>query len=117
MVEQEYFQEWERTTAISEDYVDRQPTVLSTLASLPNVVKYYIIPGPLRFVWYWIWKGLLHALRQLQRALVLQGASRRAVRACALAWRSRAATQLRTSVACMDMLLRAQQQQLQGRLH
>ncbi len=74
-IEKEYFKEWERTTALAENYEGRQRTALSTLASLPLVVKYYIVPGPVRFLWFWIWQALLAVAQQIRKRLILLGKS------------------------------------------
>ncbi len=72
-MEKEYYREWERTTALTENYTHRQRTLASTLASLPGLVQFYFVPGPVSFVWFWIWQAVLTVARQVQRRLVLLG--------------------------------------------
>ena len=72
-MEKEYYREWERTAALTENFTHRQRTLLSTLASLPGLVQFYLVPGPVSFVWFWIWQAVLAVVRQVQRRLVLLG--------------------------------------------
>lgn len=69
-MEKEYFREWERTTAVSH----HKATMLSTALCLPPLIKYYIVPTPLRYVWFFVWQALLAVARQVERRLILQGA-------------------------------------------
>lgn len=72
-MEKEYFREWERTTALKEDYGRHEPTVWSTLAALPLILKYYGIPGPIRYLLFWLGQLLAVVARKIQRQLVLAG--------------------------------------------
>lgn len=73
-VEKEYYREWERTAALTEGGVQQPQTARSTLLALPPLIKYYLVPDPLRYIWFFIWQALLSVARRVQRLLILQGA-------------------------------------------
>lgn len=49
-------------------------TALSKAASLAAIVKFYVLPGPVRFVWFYVWQAFLAVLRQIRHKIILQGA-------------------------------------------
>ena len=50
-------------------------TVLTFLAFLPAWLKFYAVPGPLRFVGHLLWRRVMAACHWAHAQLVLQGGS------------------------------------------
>ncbi|KAL4458184.1 hypothetical protein ABPG75_013049 [Micractinium tetrahymenae] len=69
-----YFKEWEETTVLAEQEGRRKMTLLTMLAFLPNFIKFYLIPGPIRYVWWLIWSVVREAGYQLRKKAVVAGA-------------------------------------------
>ena len=51
-------------------------TLATLLAFLPGWVKYYLVPAPLRFVWFFVWLALKRAAYCAHKVIVLQGGPR-----------------------------------------
>lgn len=82
-MEQDYYRQWEKTTLVAEQQ-PHQVTALTLLTFLPTWFKFYVVPGPVRFVWFGVWQRLLRVAYRVQKVLVLQGGL---ARGC---WRRRA---------------------------
>ena len=71
-MEQDYYRQWEKTTLVAEQQ-PHQVTALTLLTFLPTWFKFYVVPGPVRFVWFGVWQRLLRVAYRVQKVLVLQG--------------------------------------------
>lgn len=69
-----YFKEWEETTVLAEQEGRRKMTLLTMLAFLPTFIKFYVVPGPIRYVWWLIWSVVREAGYQLRKKAVIAGA-------------------------------------------
>ena len=72
-IEQDYIKQWKEVTA--RDNEPKKVTPLSFLWFVPVFVKYHVIPGPVRYVWWLVWSAFLRARYQIRKRLVLQGQS------------------------------------------
>lgn len=72
-IEQDYIKQWKEVTA--RDSEPKKVTPLSFLWFVPVFVKYHVIPGPVRYVWWLVWSAFLRARYQIRKRLVLQGQS------------------------------------------
>lgn len=72
-IEKDYYQDWERTTLLAQEERDRPMTLFTFLAFLPAWLKFYALPGPLRFAAHLLWRYVLAALHQVHKRLVIQG--------------------------------------------
>jgi len=73
-IENDYYRDWERTTLVAEEETNRPMTVFTFLAFLPSWMKFYALPGPLRFLCYLIWRQISAVGHSIHKQLVLQGA-------------------------------------------
>lgn len=72
-IEQDYIKQWKEVTA--RDSEPRKVTPFSFLWFVPVFIKYHVIPGPVRYVWWLVWSAFLRARYQIRKRLVLQGQS------------------------------------------
>lgn len=70
-IDQDYISQWKEVTA--RDNIPKKVTPISFLWFIPVFVKYHIIPGPLRYLWWLTWSAFLTARYQICKRLVLQG--------------------------------------------
>lgn len=73
-IERDYYREWERTTLIAKEELDRPMTIFTFLAFLPTWFRFYGLPGPVRFVLYLIWQRVAAAGHKVHKKLVIEGA-------------------------------------------
>jgi hypothetical protein len=72
-IEREYYREWERTTLIAKEELDRPMTIMTFLTFLPTWFKFYGLPGPVRFIIYLLWQKAAGVGHKVHTKLVLQG--------------------------------------------
>lgn len=72
-IEKDYYREWERTTLLAEEELNRPMTVLTFLAFLPTWMKFYALPGPLRFLCYLTWRKISAFGHSVHKQLVIAG--------------------------------------------
>ena len=70
-IEQDYLRQWKETTA--RDGYEQPLTFLSFLWFVPVFVKFYVIPGPLRYLWWLVWVRIQAAQHALHKRVILQG--------------------------------------------
>ena len=73
-IEKEYYREWERTTIVAKEDINRPMTLVTFLAFLPTWLKFYGLPGPVRFVVFLLWQRAAAAAHVIHRKLVIAGA-------------------------------------------
>ena len=72
-IERDTLRDWKRITVLTHEVGNRPMTAATLLAFLPPWFKYYVVPAPLRFVWYFVWLALQRVVHRARRAMVLQG--------------------------------------------
>ncbi len=72
-IERDYYREWERTTLVAREVLDRPMTIFTFLAFLPTWFKFYGLPGPVRFALYLLSRRVAVVAHTLHRRAVLQG--------------------------------------------
>ena len=70
-IDQDYVNQWKEVTA--RDRIPTKMTPLSFLWFVPLYMKYHVIPGPVRYLWWVIWSAFLRARYQIRKRLVLVG--------------------------------------------
>ncbi|KAL3147788.1 hypothetical protein ABBQ32_002518 [Trebouxia sp. C0010 RCD-2024] len=71
-IDQDYINQWKEVTA--RDRIPTKMTPLSFLWFVPLYIKYHVIPGPVRYLWWVTWCAFLRARYQIRKRLVLLGA-------------------------------------------
>jgi hypothetical protein len=72
-IEREYYREWERTTLVAKEELDRPMTIMTFLTFLPTWFKFYGLPGPVRFIISLLYQKAAAIGHKLHKKLVLQG--------------------------------------------
>lgn len=70
-IDQDYINQWKEVTA--RDRIPTKMTPLSFLWFVPLYMKYHVIPGPVRYLWWVTWSAFLRARYQIRKRLVLLG--------------------------------------------
>lgn len=70
-IDQDYINQWKEVTA--RDRIPTKMTPLSFLWFVPLYIKYHVIPGPVRYLWWVTWCAFLRARYQIRKRLVLLG--------------------------------------------
>ena len=73
-IEREYYRDWERTTLVAKEELDRPMTIMTFLTFLPTWFKFYGLPGPVRFVISLLYRKAAAIGHKLHKKLVIQGA-------------------------------------------
>jgi hypothetical protein len=73
-IERDYYKDWERTTLIAEEELNRPMTPLTFMSFLPTWFRFYGLPGPVRFLCYVIWKRIALVTHLVHKKLTLLGA-------------------------------------------
>ena len=72
-IERDYYREWERTTLVADEELNRPMTLLTFVTFLPTWAKFYALPGPVRFVIYLVYRRLAAVGHVLHKRLVIEG--------------------------------------------
>lgn len=73
-IEREYYQQWNEMTVVAEREGKRAMTAVTLLAFLPSWFKFYVIPGPIRYLLFLLARAAAHVLHCLRKHAVLAGA-------------------------------------------
>lgn len=70
-IDQDYTKHWKEVTA--RDYIQTKVTPRSFLWFVPLYLRFYVIPGPVKFLSWLAWSAFLRARYQIRKPLVLLG--------------------------------------------
>ena len=73
-IERDYYRDWERSTLIDEEELNRPMTIWTFMRFLPVWARFYALPGPLRYVLYLVWRQAAFVGLRIRKHFVLQGA-------------------------------------------